>query len=492
MNILLEKLFAPRHLEYLLINKNLIIVQTSDTVKRLADRPNEVKLGNDVRLSFPELIGIEALLAAIYQKQQDSFEIKGIARSLKPNPLYIDLCISNFENHLILLVEDVTEKMVAKQAIIQQANAMDLLLSELAGCKDYLNNVINCLGDALLITTASGQIRAVNQITQDLLGYSESELLNQPISLIIDHPSLLFRPGKQEFLEYFKLDCRTKIGKKVILEFRRSTIQTEVEELPIFIYLGRAIHNETLEERKSEDLQKEQKISNLKSRFTFTASHKLRTPLNIILSSTVLLESRSNNLLDGENRSLLKYIKNAAQEMSDLLEEILVASQFNAEKLEFDPVLINLKSVCSQLVQQANLTFGQQRIVLVGGNLNQSVAVDQKLLEQILTHLLFNAIKYSLQEELVYVELYYSSQKDVAIVEVRDQGIGIPLEEQKQIFEMFYRASNVSHISGAGLGLAMVKKAVELHGGSLEVESQVGVGTVIRVLLPIDHQAESN
>ena len=270
MSILIEKLFTTHHLEYLLINKNLIIIQTSATAKRLADRPHEVKVGNDVRLSFPELIGIEALLETIYQRQQDSFEIKGIARSLNPHPLYIDLCISNFENYLILLIEDVTEKMVAKQAIIQQANEMELLLSELAGCKNHLNNIINYLGDALLITTASGQIRAVNQVTQDLFGYSESELINQPISLIVDHPSLLIRPSKQEFLEYFKLDCHTKIGKNIILEFRRSTIQTEVKEQPIFIYLGRAIHNEALEERKSEDLQKEQKIDNLQSRFFYS------------------------------------------------------------------------------------------------------------------------------------------------------------------------------------------------------------------------------
>ena len=125
-------------------------------------------------------------------------------------------------------------------------------------------------------------------------------------------------------------------------------------------------------------------------------------------------------------------------------------------------------------------------------NLTQQVAVDQKLLKQILTHLLSNGIKYSLPEESVYVELCYSSQENVVIVEVRDQGIGIPLDEQQQIFEMFYRASNVSHISGAGLGLAMVKKAVELHGGSLEVESQVGVGTIMRMLLPVVDQAESN
>ena len=491
MSILLEKLFAPRHLEYLLINKNLIIVQTSNTVKRLADRPHEVKLGNDVRLSFPELIGIESLLAAIYQRQQDSFELKGIARFLEPNPLYINLSICNFENYLILLVEDVTEKMVAKQAILQQANEMELILSELAGCRDYLNGIINSLGDALLITTASGQIRAVNQVTQELFGYSESELLNQPISLIVDDTNLLPK-NKQEFLEHFKLDCRTKTGKKLIVEFRRSMIETEVEELPIFIYLGRAIQIANSEKPTLEDLQEEQKISNLKSRFVFTATNKLRTPLNIILSSSILLESRSKSLLDIENKSLVKYIKSAAQEMSDLLEEILIASQLDAKKSEFNPISTDLESICTQLVQQANLTFGQQRIILIRTNLNQQVNVDQKLLEQIFTHLLFNAIKYSLPEESVYVELYYSSQKEVVIVEVRDQGVGIPLNEQKQIFEIFYRASNVSHVSGAGLGLAMVKKAVELHGGSLEVESQVGVGTIMRVFFPIHHQTALN
>jgi signal transduction histidine kinase len=109
--------------------------------------------------------------------------------------------------------------------------------------------------------------------------------------------------------------------------------------------------------------------------------------------------------------------------------------------------------------------------------------VDVKLLRRAITNLLTNAIKYSPEGAPINVEL--ACEGDTAIIRVSDQGIGIPEDDQRRLFEPFHRASNVGQIQGTGLGLAITRQAVERHGGSISVESQVGVGTTFSVRLPI-------
>jgi signal transduction histidine kinase len=108
--------------------------------------------------------------------------------------------------------------------------------------------------------------------------------------------------------------------------------------------------------------------------------------------------------------------------------------------------------------------------------------VDENLLRQILTNLLSNAIKYSPQGSTVQFSLI--QQDDKAIFKIQDFGMGIPPKEQTQLFESFYRATNVNNMQGTGIGLAIVKNCVELHGGDIRVESAVGVGTTFTVTLP--------
>ena len=111
------------------------------------------------------------------------------------------------------------------------------------------------------------------------------------------------------------------------------------------------------------------------------------------------------------------------------------------------------------------------------------MSLDERLLRHILTNLLSNALKYSPTGSTVSFLL--AERDGQALIEVGDQGIGIPPQDQVHLFESFHRASNVGNRQGTGLGLAIVKRAVELHGGTISVDSQVGAGTRIRVLLPL-------
>ena len=128
-------------------------------------------------------------------------------------------------------------------------------------------------------------------------------------------------------------------------------------------------------------------------------------------------------------------------------------------------------------------TIGNQiSINFISQNKSITADLDPKMLQLILTNLLSNAIKYSPGNNSVILELY--SQDKNIIFKIKDTGIGISLEDRERIFEPFYRGSNIDSIPGTGLGLSIVKTIVDLHGGEIFLESQLGMGTTFTVTLP--------
>lgn len=255
---LLDKIFnkpsKPRQMEFLAVDENFRILDTSDNVQRFADCPQEVKEGNDVRFAFPELFGMEDLFNAILLGQQESFELKGIARGSDPgHSLYMDLYViadvfswdeETPKNGLLIFLEDVTEKMVLEQSLMQSSNETHLLVSSLTGSKAYLDKIITAMSDALLVTTKSGKIKTVNKAAKELFGYSESELIARSISLII-LDDRFFQAGQQQpslaQSEGIEVACQTKTGQKLTVSFSCSALQTDIEDLQDFVYIGRDI-----------------------------------------------------------------------------------------------------------------------------------------------------------------------------------------------------------------------------------------------------------
>lgn len=253
MSSILKKLLSLRKMAYLMLDGNFNILEASTGVQRFADRPNEVLKGKDVRLGFPELIGLEDVLLAILQGRQDIFELKGIGRFSPQNALlYIDISIINsqdegeLENRLIIFFEDVTDKMVMEQKLLQNSNEISLLLEAWSYSSNYLDNIIKSLRDVLLIITSSRKIKIVNLAIQDLLEYSKEELLGQPISMIFGEQNALIeaKPSDNllnQVIKNFEVVCQTKTGKKIATTFSQSIIQTDSQGLHDFIYIGREI-----------------------------------------------------------------------------------------------------------------------------------------------------------------------------------------------------------------------------------------------------------
>jgi adenylate cyclase len=246
---------AIRKFERLEIDANFQILDISEQVQRFADNPAEVIIGKDVRIAFPEFIGLEDVFISILQNNQELFELEGICRCQENQPnLYIDIYIlseqgqNNGENSIIILIEDVTQRMVIKQKVTQRSNEGNLLSSVLTSYKNYMERVITSMADALIVTAKSGNIKKVNRAALELFGYREEELINQPISLIIDDNQLLQQAIQQYtlFKKYFQnveIVCRTKTQEKLLVAFSCSVIDKKIEGLEDIVYIGRNITN---------------------------------------------------------------------------------------------------------------------------------------------------------------------------------------------------------------------------------------------------------
>ncbi len=244
--------------------------------------------------------------------------------------------------------------------------------------------------------------------------------------------------------------------------------------------------NEVLETRVQErtaELVKAKEFNQVKSEFVSMLSHDIRNPLNAILLSAGLLQNNDQKLSHENKLAHFQLINSTIQKIAHLLDEALAIDKADAGKLEFQPIPLNLEPFCRQMMEDLQLSIGNQHHLLFTSLGEFGTGLwDKNLLEQMLENLLTNAIKYSPVGGIVQFELI--QQEKTVIFQIRDWGIGIPLKDQKQLFQPFNRASNVESIPGTGLGLAIVRRCVEAHSGEISVESQVGVETTFTVILP--------
>jgi signal transduction histidine kinase len=238
-------------------------------------------------------------------------------------------------------------------------------------------------------------------------------------------------------------------------------------------------------------LEKEKELNRLKSQFVSIVSHEFRTPLTIVLVSLDLLEEFDGDLDPEKRQKYFKRARTSIELMGSLLEEVLVIGESDNGNLKCQLAPLNLSKFCRNLVEEIQSTDGEEHLVTFHefqqpGVMPQRVQVDEKLLRYILTNLLSNASKYSSRGSQIWVHLTY--EPDTLIFQVKDQGIGISKTDQAQLFDTFYRGANVSHVQGTGLGLSIIKRCVDAYGGSIAIESEVGVGSTFTVSLPYERE----
>ena len=300
MNLSLKKLLQPYHLDYVIVNQDFLVLEASSGTRQFTDSGWEVSLYQDIRLYFPELIGLENKLQGILQGQQKSFELKGILKLNSQNQqLYVDLCMVSYDpgvsQKILIIIEDVTDKMNLAQELGQVAKEYSLLIEshnltiqQLSIYKEYLDKTVAAITDILLVVNASGIIKKVNQAAINLLGYQETELIGQTIQN-------LFAPKSQQLPEIqayiFPQDfCakatqiiwKTKTNHQLIVSLSCSEIKSEQQTIPDFVCIGHDI----TQQKQAENFQQQQIQQNHLLR---TIGQQIRQSLKLedILATTV-------------------------------------------------------------------------------------------------------------------------------------------------------------------------------------------------------------
>jgi signal transduction histidine kinase len=224
--------------------------------------------------------------------------------------------------------------------------------------------------------------------------------------------------------------------------------------------------------------QKEKQLHELKSRFAARTSHEFRTPLSIIMSSAELLAHYGERFSEQKRLEHRGRIEGAVREMTQMLDEILGAFRDDASEAPLKLEQVRLTELCAAVVD--DLSAGARVTVRCPPGLEAEL--DPRLIRRVLGNLLSNALKYSPAD--APVTLSVETRGEQLWLEVRDRGVGIPEDDQLHLFEDFHRGSNVGDVPGTGLGLALARRAIELHGGDIKLSSHLNRGSTFVVKLP--------
>lgn len=244
----------------------------------------------------------------------------------------------------------------------------------------------------------------------------------------------------------------------------------------------RSAESRAREEHTQQALEREKEMHRSKSRFLSLVSHELRTPLAVIMGSADLIERHAQGATEERLKAHATRIQRKVRQLTGLLNDVLSLEKMEQEALHCRPSGFDVAELCAGLIAEMNgLARTGQRLVHEHTGEERRVSQDEQMVQNVLTNLLSNAIKYS--PEGGRITLASTIADGRILFAVKDEGIGIPQQEQKRLFDEFFRGSNTTSVQGIGLGLSIIKKYLDLMGGSIAFTSEPGA-TVFTVDLP--------
>jgi signal transduction histidine kinase len=246
----------------------------------------------------------------------------------------------------------------------------------------------------------------------------------------------------------------------------------------------------TAHHRLAEALSHERELNAMKTNFISMVTHELRTPLSVVQSSTDILSRYLDRLPDGKRAEHFRAIAHAVTRITDLSDEVLLFSRFEAQRMQLKATPLDLAAFCGALARELLSATSEKCPITVACDADLPPAsADERLLRHVLVNLLGNAVKYSASG--APVSFMVARQAERATFTIADHGIGIAAADQERLFQTFHRGANVEHLPGTGLGLVIVKRCVELHGGTISLDSAEGRGTTVTVSLPLFPELKS-
>jgi PAS domain S-box-containing protein len=391
--------------------------------------------------------------------------------------------------------------------------------------------------EGIIISDSSGIIHLINPSCAKMFGYELNELVGKNIDIMVpDHIHHRHASHRNQFIESpharpmglgLDLYAKRKDGSLFPIEISLSPLLKEGEKFVIAFLIDISVRkqieasvhekqkelekvaaalirtNEELEKKVSDRtkvlqeairelersrtelsqaLEKEKDLNDLKSRFISMASHEFRTPLTTILSSASLISEYNKPEQEEKKTKHIHRIKSAVNNLNDILSDFLSISKLEEGKIHADFIKFNLKDLIEEINSDMllNAKLNQKIVFTYSGA--EVVYLDPKLIKNILINLISNAIKFSTENKNIYVSCIVNESQSV--LEVKDEGMGISDDDQKHLFERFYRGKNAFNIQGTGLGLHIVGNYIDLMKGHLHLRSKLNEGTSIQITFP--------
>lgn len=265
---------------------------------------------------------------------------------------------------------------------------------------------------------------------------------------------------------FMKLNSDKTIAQAVIIDVTQQMnyhveLETKVKERTLVL---------------SKLLEREKELNEMKSRFVTNASHEFRTPLSSILTSTYLVEKYTKTEQQENRETHLKRISASVKDLTNILTDFLSLAEFDKGIVEVEKTIFNLPNFIESTIMEMEGILKEKHQHIKYNHIGEvTIEQSKKILKNILLNLFSNASKYSSEEKEIHITSKVAD--NCVVIIINDKGIGIPKEDQKNLFTEFFRAGNVENIQGTGLGLSIVKKYVELLGGNISFKSKLNEGT---------------
>ncbi len=413
-------------------------------------------------------------------------------------------------------------------------------INNMPGLFNMLEALFSHATIGIVVTDKNGHIINFNKQAETDFGYTITEVMNKPLEILLPpstkarhehHRSTYYEdPGIRSMGQGRDLHAQRKDGSAFPVEVSLSNytfnddifvvafvinitvrkqheliVLDQKEELEraahqvrqLNIGLEKKVNDRTkmlqetlsaLEQSKielSNALEAEKDLGEMKSKFVSMASHEFKTPLATILSSAFLLEKYNASGEPAKRAKHINRIKHAANDMKMILDDFLSADKLDEGVVSAKPQIISAQKWIEELedlIQDMRLHCKDGQTICMNCTGHNDFLIDDRLLKNICINIISNAIKFTPENGQIEVSCHITPT--VLSLSVKDNGIGISNEDQKHLFERFFRAKNAVNIQGTGLGLNIVSRYIELLNGSVEFHSELDKGSMFTIHIP--------
>ena len=405
------------------------------------------------------------------------------------------LCVKFKEKDSLMNIQhDYLKSICSEIAIIYKSYEINGNIINESKERFYIEEELECYieasTDLIAILNRKGNFKKVNKEWTSVLGWSSDELLQMNFYDLIDSDSpdrfQLYNSNIGDNRKSYSFTDRylAKDNSYKYLNVRSKYIENMEE----YIIIAKDITENVTIKNKLREMEKEIEIENMKNDFFANISHELKTPINIILGSSQLMElnHKNNNIEEEKLRNYINITKQNSYRLLKLVGNFLDISKIEAGFYKIDPININIVSVVEEIAQSVEPYMASKKIEFVFDTQTEEeiVACDPDKIERIVLNLLSNAIKYTDESGNILINIM--SKESVVEISVEDTGTGIPKDRVRSIFNRFEQVEGtlVKKREGCGIGLALAKSLVEMHGGEIWVESEEGVGSRFIFTIP--------